>query len=140
MEQPDDPLAAARARGAEARQRLVERAGGLLTAAAVAERLGMRVEAVEHRRTTGALLAIPLEGGTWGYPGCQFVEGGLVPELSRALSALPLKSPWTRLQFLVRPAAELGGRTPLEALQAGDVDAVLDLTYSYRGQGGGPAE
>lgn len=131
-----DPLAAARARGVAARERLVHRAGGLLRVSEARERLGVSsTQAVQARRSRGTILAVPAPSGEWMYPACQFTEDGLVRGLDRFLAAFDDVSPWTQLTVLLAGSERFGGRSALELLQAGEVDAARSIAGSYGEQG-----
>jgi hypothetical protein len=133
---PRDPLTAARARGVDAREGLVRRAGGVLRLGEVAERLGVSPQAVSGRRSRGSILAVPLPGGEMVYPACQFSEEGpTVPGLGRFLGAFQDAAPWTRLAVLLAPAARHGGRSALDLLRAGEVDAACAIAATYGEQG-----
>lgn len=126
-----DPYAAAIARGAEARARLVEAAGGLLTAEAVARLLGVTRQAVDKRRAAGRLLALRIRGD-WHYPAAQFQDGEVVPGLADLLGRMGRDGGWSVLDFLLAPDDALGGMTPLDALRAGDT-AGVDRLVRARG-------
>jgi hypothetical protein len=126
-----DPLAAARARGAEAKGLLLERAGGGLSAGAVAELMGVTPAAVHARRARGTLLAVPQANGEFIYPACQFGPDGPLSGLGRVLAAFTVDGPWTRLSVLLSPADALGGGTPLDALASGDVDGAAEAVSTY---------
>jgi hypothetical protein len=121
-----EPLAAAIARGAEARTLLAERAGGLLTAVQVATLLGISRAAVDKRRALGRALAVRVRGD-WHYPACQFRDGEVLPGLPEVLAGLPELSGWAALDLLLAESKALGGRTPLACLRAGEVAPVLRL-------------
>jgi hypothetical protein len=55
-----------------------------------------------------------------------------VPEVVRGLAHA---GPWVTLDFLLAPDTVLGGRTPLQALQAGDHNEVLRLVRASQGDG-----
>lgn len=126
-----DPLAAARARGAAAKVHLLERAGGGLSAGAVAERLGVTPAAVHARRQRGTLLAVPRANGEHLYPAFQFTAEGTLAGLGRVLQSFQVEGPWTKLSVLLSPADALEGRTPLDALRAGDVDGAVQAVSTY---------
>ena len=127
-----DPLAPALARNVAHRQRLLTLAGGTLSADEVGQILGITRQAVYKRRRAGTLLAVR-EGSAWRYPACQFADGEVmagIPEVVRGFSSA---SPWVKLDFLLTPDTVLVGRTPLEALKAGDRDEVLRLIHGLQG-------
>lgn len=127
----EDPLAQARARGAQAKVELLRRAGGGLRLGQAAQRLGVSAQAVHARRKRGTLLAVPQANGEWLYPACQFGPDGALPGLALVLQAFGVRSPWTQLAVLLAPAAALGGRTPLQALQSGQAAQAAQAVSTY---------
>jgi hypothetical protein len=121
-----EPLAGAIARGAEVRTRLAETAGGLLSAAQVANLLGITRAAVDKRRTVSRLLALRIRGD-WAYPAAQFQDGEVLVGIQDVLASMADASHWSILDFLLAPDDALGGRTPIAALRAGEVDLVRRL-------------
>ena len=132
---PADPFAAARARGARAKGELLRRAGGGLRLGEAARRMGVTSQAVHTRRKRGTLLAVPQANGEWLYPGCQFGTDGPLPGLGGVLQAFAVRSPWTQLAVLLAPADALDGRTPLDALAAGEVERAAEAVSTYGEQG-----
>lgn len=126
-----DPLASARARGAQAKGELLRQAGGALRLGEAAQRLGVSPQAVHARRKRGTLLAVPQANGEWLYPACQFGPDGALRGLAAVLAAFGVRSPWTQLSVLLAPAPALGGRTPLQALQAGEADAAARAISTF---------
>ena len=126
-----DLLAPARARGAQAKGELLRRAGGGLRLGQAAQRLGVSPQAVHARRKRGTLLAVPQANGEWLYPACQFGPDGALPGLVTVLQAFGVRSPWTQLAVLLAPAPALGGRTPLQALQAGQGVQAAQAVSTY---------
>jgi hypothetical protein len=126
-----DPLASARARGAQAKGELLRQAGGALRLGEAAHRLGVSPQAVHARRKRGTLLAVPQANGEWLYPACQFGPDGALSGLGAVLEAFGVRSPWTQLSVLMAPAPVLGGRTPLQALQAGEPGAAAQAVSTY---------
>jgi hypothetical protein len=92
--------------------------------------LGMDVVTLQELAAEGAVIALPLPGGT-GYPACQLEIGGLVVGLSDALQSIPVRSPWMRLEWLLTPAPALGDASPIEALRRGHVAEVVELARSH---------
>jgi DNA-binding CsgD family transcriptional regulator len=89
-------------RGAEAKNRIAELVGGLLSSSEAAAILGISVPGVKQRMDRHKLLAVPLSGGQWGFPALQFDAGGHVrpgiPEIARAGAGVDA---WTALSILV---------------------------------------
>ena len=131
-----DPLVESLAHGVTAKRDLLESAGGGLTATQVATALGISRQAVDKRRSRGALLAVPNGSGDYLYPACQFADGGVVPGLEEALKAFQIRDPWTQLSVMISPAPSLGMRTPVDALRAGDLDQVRAAIDAFGEQGG----
>jgi hypothetical protein len=115
---------------------LLRRAGGALSAEEAARSLEMTRAAVDEWRRAGLLLGIR-EGSDWRYPACQFREGEVIPGLAEVVRGLASGGPWVTLDFLLAPDAVLEGQTPLQALQAGDRDAVLRLVRANQEDGFG---
>ena len=130
-----DPMAEAVARGVDAKEQLLREAGGGMGSVVAAKHLGITRQGVEKRRRAGKLLALQTGGGNYLYPLCQFTEDGVVPGLDRFLGALPPSGGWTRLDALLTPAEEIGGRSPLQALREGDVDAAVLAASMFAEQG-----
>ena len=120
-----DPLAEARLRG-ECRMAEILKAEGGTGAAEAAEIVGTSEAVLEEMRKQGTVLALPVGGG-YAYPRWQFdgdAEDGLAPGLPRVLRSFSLESPWMQAGFMLSPEDRLGDRRPLDALKAGEVDAV----------------
>jgi hypothetical protein len=69
------------------------------------------------------------------YPAFQFTSSGAVPGLPAVLALVPdsLVSPWTVASWLITPAVELAGSTPIAVLTSGETAAVLDLASRWSG-------
>jgi hypothetical protein len=126
-----DPLAAARLRGIDARQRLIEDAGGLLRLSEAAERLGVTPQAVTGRRMRGTILAVPMANGEWVYPVCQFGDYDLVPGMDAFLKSFDDDAdPWTRLSVLLATSRRFG-KSALDLLKEGRDDDARTIAGSY---------
>lgn len=131
-----DPLAAARVRGIAAREKLIERAGGLLRVSEAAARLGVTPQAVSGRRTRGTILAVPIPSGEWLYPACQFTDHGLISGIDKFVRAFREDAdPWTRLAVLLAPAGRFGGKSALELLREGQIEEAVSIAATYGEQG-----
>lgn len=122
----DVALAAARARG-QAKITDILNGPDMMTAREFGVLIGASHETVNAKRKRFEVLG--LEGATRGvrYPRWQVTESGLpLPALPALFAALG-EQPWTVYRFLRATHAELGGRTALEAMQAGRIDAVLEI-------------
>ena len=126
-----DPLAAARARGEQAKRDILAEQGDMLTASEVATRLGCGMDDVERRRLQGLLVALPVDAAKWGFPAWQFTRDGLLPGLEEVLQSLPEPGPWSRVMFLQSGDPYLNGQTPLELIRRGDIETVRRLAAAY---------
>jgi hypothetical protein len=121
-----DPLVPALARNVEHRRRLLDRAGGTLSAEDAGRVLGISRQAVDKRRRAGALLAVR-EASDWRYPACQFDKTDVIHGIAEVVRGHEAAGPWVALDFLLSPDTALDGRSPLEVLRAGDQETVLRL-------------
>ncbi len=106
-----------------------------LTATQVAELLGTSRQTPHDRVKSATLLAV-FDRGAWRFPVWQFdPQGpdGVIPGLPAVLRALRV-SPLAKVSWFVRPNPSLDGRTPLEALRAGEGERVVSVA---QGVGGG---
>ena len=131
---PEDPLAEARLRGTLEQRRLLYEAGGAVGATEAAELLGVPCQAIEARRKWGGLLALGTGRHGWRYPRCQFDAGsedGVVRGLDEVIATVGDPGGWMVLAFLLSPEERLGDRTPLDALEAGEVEAAARAASAY---------
>lgn len=120
----DAALAEARARGAT---RAAEILNGpdMLTADEFAAAIGASRETIHQKRKRREVLG--LEGAKRGvrFPEWQVsADGGLLPGLPRLFQVLGDR-PWAVYRFLLQHHPELDGKTALDALRAGRIDAVI---------------
>lgn len=95
----------------------------------VARRLGVTPLMVEQLRQNQRLLAIQCDHG-FAYPSWQFEGRGMLSGFPTVLGALRGHDPRSQLAFFVTSHTGLDGRTPLDALRAGELDAVLQVVRS----------
>ncbi|MFT8932602.1 MAG: hypothetical protein ABF976_12990 [Acetobacter syzygii] len=129
------PRGLALLRGKQIRDDDLRRAGGAYTLDQVRELLRITRQAVEKKVREQAILAVPGPSGERRYPVAQFTGDGIVSGLKPVLVALPSESAWFRLNFLVTPLAQLDGQTPIEALDAGKTEEVVEAARSIGVQG-----
>jgi hypothetical protein len=105
--------------------------GPVYDVAGVMSILGVTKQAVSKRH----LLALTTGSGRVVYPAFQFTSSGVVPGLPAVLALVPdsLVSPWTVASWLITPAVELAGSTPIAVLTSGETAAVLDLASRWSG-------
>ena len=110
-------------RGFDRRRELLADA---LTAPRVAELVGWSRQTPHDRRRAGKLLAVESRG-TWLFPAWQFDPHGpaaVVPGLPDVLAELRHLRPIDQLLWMETRQPTLAGRTPVEALKAGEVEVV----------------
>lgn len=92
----------------------------------VARLLGKSRQAVSADQ---GLLRLEMRDGQIGYPVFQFEGRRLLPGMRDVVRVLApvVATSWTIASWLASPAPALDGRTPLEALRAGEADTVLAL-------------
>jgi hypothetical protein len=129
-----DPLAPMLARNVEHRQKLLQLAGGALSAEEAGHTLGITRQAVDKRRRANTLLAVR-EGSDWRYPACQFHQGEVLPGIADVVQGFATAGPWAALDFLLASDTVLEGSTPLQVLESGDRDRVIRLVRSNQGDG-----
>jgi hypothetical protein len=126
-----EPLAPAFLRGIEAKRRLLEENGGVLTSEQVAEKIGISRQAVERRRQTGKLVAVSTGRHGNLYPVWQFERSGVLDGLPAVLAQLSGHDEWSQVVFFVGRNPRLNDRTPIEMLKAGKLKEVLDAAAMY---------
>ena len=81
------PLMGAQLRGVDARRRMLEAEGGVLSPEEAGHLLGVTRQAVDKQRRAGRLLAVNV-GRRWRYPAWQFANGSVVAGIPETLVAL----------------------------------------------------
>jgi hypothetical protein len=125
----ESALTAARERG-QVKVAEILKGDDMLTASDFGSLIGASHETVNVKRGRGEVLG--LQGATRAvrYPRWQVTDAGLpLPGLSRLFEVLG-RQPWTVYRFLRTVHAELGGRTALDALKAGQQEAVLGVAQN----------
>jgi len=98
----------------------------------VAALLGVSSAAVTKRRTKGGLIAFKHKED-WRYPRWQFQGSQVRPDAVAAWQMLPDRHDVVGLvRWFTLPSAQLRGRTPIAAIEAGDAAAVVEAA-SYVG-------
>ena len=129
---PDrDPLELARLRGQKARLVLLNKEGGTLSAGETADLLGISRQAVNKRRQSNRLLAVPLGRHGFAYPAWQFTDDGVVPGFEAVLQQLTRHDPWMQARFFLQSSKALGDMRPLDELRKGNVEAVQAAATRY---------
>lgn len=102
-----------------------------LSTGEVAMLLGITPAAVTKRRGKGELVAFR-HGGDWRYPGWQFADDEPVSGVIRVWRSMPARSTIGRVRWFTLPSRHLDGATPLDLIDKGEVDRVVDAA-SYIG-------
>jgi len=127
----EDPLAPARLRGITARQKLLDAAGGTLSADEVGKLLGITRQAVDKRRRSGKLLALELARRGYAYTAFQFTEDRTLSGLEQVLERLRDHDSWMQLAFFVSRNLHLGNETPIAHIRRGRIEDVLAAAEMY---------
>lgn len=126
-----DPLAAARLRGVQKQQALLEASGGTLSAEQTSEVLGISRQAVDKRRRQGQLIGLTQGRRGYAYPACQFENGRTLPHFKEVLDLLNEHDPWMQLSFFLNGNDRLHGKTPMDALREGQAESVELAARSF---------
>lgn len=125
------------ARGFEhARDALLERAGGAFSLTEAAKALGISRQALHKRIAGGTALGMMGAGNEIVVPKLQLATAGEKPVILPGIDAVTklfkeaAAGPWMALQFLADADPNLG-RTPIEALQAGEREAVVQAARAH---------
>jgi hypothetical protein len=119
------------ARGAAAKQEMIQAVGGCLSSGDVAKLLGKTVSAVNQRRVRNQILAVPLSGGEWGFPARQFSSGDLRRGIAQVVSTAKSMNPWVLLSILLDRVPGSESRI-IDSLDApGVMEDVLTRVRSY---------
>jgi hypothetical protein len=130
-----EPLASPYLKGLRAQRELLQHAGGLMTSEDVAALVSVTRQAVDKRRQSNKLIAIPQGRRGFGYPICQFDSKGPLRGLEEMLDALHVSDGWMQLTFLLSPNADLENLSPLELLHAGRIPAVTEAASRFGDHG-----
>lgn len=85
------------------------------------------VDDVPRMRAEEQILALATADDQWIHPTWQVQEGRLLPGLPDILKAFRGHPAWSAALWLTTAHDDLDGSTPVDALKAGAVDAVLTL-------------
>lgn len=131
LESDYNPLLQAKLRGVMAKDALLNYQGQALKSNEVALLLDMTRQNVDKYRLGGKLLGVSLNKRGYRYPLWQFTEGQILPGLTFVLVAMKDISDWGKLLFMVTGDVRLENKTPLELLQAGKIETVIEAAKVY---------
>jgi hypothetical protein len=99
----------------EHRDKLVQRAGGMLSVEEAGQLLHIGRQAVDKCRRNKALLAVR-QARDWFYPRAQFHEHEVIPGIPEIVKGFEASGPWVTLEFILSSDSVLDGLSPREAL------------------------
>ncbi len=127
-----DPLAKAKIRGLKLKQKLLEAEGGCAGSEEIAEILGISRQGVNQRRQRGKLIGFSRGKGKYIYPLWQFTDKGkTLNGLEKVLEKLGEFDPWMQITFFLNPNVRLDNKTPLEMLQIGKIEPVINSAIAF---------
>jgi hypothetical protein len=115
---------------------LLEQAGGAYSLTEAAKMLRISRQAMHKRIAGGTALGMMGEGNEIIVPRLQFTVGDDKPKVLFGIDAVTKQfneaaaGPWMALQYLIDSDPNLG-RSPIEALQAGEREAVVQAARAY---------
>ena len=98
----------------------------MLSGEEAARRVGLTRQALDDRRKAGTALALSHVKRGYKYPAWQFSDRLAAP-LAVLWPVLAPLDPWEKYLFFTESEPLLGGRSPLDALRAGERDEVLHV-------------
>lgn len=104
------------------KRRMLNQAGGALTAAQVREVLGHKSLQAVYKAVKERRLLMVDDNGTQLFPAFQFKEGAALSAIPQILEAAPHTDGWGILQYLVSGDQGLGDVRPLDLLKGGSDD------------------
>ena len=119
----DNPEAAAKITSAIAfKRRLIDAAGGALTAEKVRELLGHKTIQAVYKAVKDRRLLMVEDNGTKLFPVFQFDGNAILPGISKVLNAAPHTTGWAILQYLVGGDEGLDGMSPIALLKGSEAE------------------
>ncbi|CAM4204498.1 hypothetical protein NOLU111490_12815 [Novosphingobium lubricantis] len=119
----DNPEAAERITNAIAfKRRMIDAAGGALTAERVRTLLGHKTIQAVYKAVKDRRLLMVEDNGTKLFPVFQFDGNAILPGIAKVLSAAPHTTGWAILQFLIGGDEGLDGMSPIELLKGSDAE------------------
>lgn len=128
----DNPEAADRITKAIAfKRRMIDAAGGALTAEKVRALLGHKTIQAVYKAVKDRRLLMVEDNGTKLFPVFQFDGNAIIPGISKVLSAAPHTTGWAILQFLVGGDEGLDGLSPITLLKGSDAEVERVVRFAH---------
>ena len=108
--------------GTKLKAALLSAAGEPLTAESAAALLAI---SYEDLKTLASFLAVWMSDGQIRWPSFQFESQIMIDAVPRVLATIGVEGSWPQLSFCFLHMQDLGGRTPVQAIREGDLDAVI---------------
>ncbi|AMN46458.1 hypothetical protein ACG33_04955 [Steroidobacter denitrificans] len=128
--QNQSALDSARQRGRTIKHELVAK-GELVSAAALADALGISRQAVHKAAKASRLFSLEAGGREHYFPAFQADPDVRAGGLEDVLAILRSESDWSKWVFFTTPSGSLGGITPVQGLSQGRKEAVLAAARAY---------
>ena len=121
------PLAKARERGKEYRQKSIQAA---FSSQAVTNILKIADQDLDRLRQSNKIVFLE-DCDSYVYPKCQFDCDRIIDGIDQVISELPIIEGWTQLIFLESGDPSLQGDKPIDRLRLGDISAVVLAAGNY---------
>ncbi len=129
--QTDDPeLTESILNAAAFKRRMLERAGGALSAEQVREVLGHKTIQAVYKAVKERRLLMVEDNGVKLFPACQFGDGVVLAAIPRILSVAPRTSGWGILQYLASGDEGLGEAKPIDLIRGSEADIDRAVTFA----------
>lgn len=127
----DDPEAAERITNAIAfKRRMIDAAGGALTAEKVRTLLGHKTIQAVYKAVKDRRLLMVEDNGTKLFPVFQFDGNAILPGIAKVLGAAPNTTGWAILQFLVSGDEGFDGTNPIVLLKGSDAEVERVVSFA----------
>jgi hypothetical protein len=122
-----DPLAKAKARGQEYRQKSIKES---LCSKDVMDILEISEHDLNKLRQSNQIVFLK-DGNRYIYPKCQFFSDKIIDGIDQVIEELSIKDGWTQLVFLESEDINLQNDKPINRLIKGDISSVVIAASNY---------
>ena len=98
--------------------------------------LGITRQAMEKKIRSREFLVVTI-GGQAAIPAFQISQGDVLRGLGKVLRALKVDGSWTRINFFLMKHPALANQRPVDVLERGDIEPVIQVAAGFGGQGSG---